>query len=321
MCVIANAVAATMAAKAAREAAEHRAAQALLLELGVVLMDDPELPPTPAAPVPAPAAPTASAPPVPAMPVRPAVPTAPAPVDPVVGQQLVAAKAAVDEANKVALAAKAAEQAVLSRLGEVEAELAAVKRQALTDHAESSLRVAALETLWTEENTAKLAAQEELAALKAAAPPSGSGLLGIIPPEMVGKFEELEPFMGSEEGKAFLAAFAAGEDSAIDMVKKIVTPVVEGMVKKIPAGKIDLAGRSVDVVGGILMDALRERAEEEDVADGEQPELVPVPDPVTTPAARQHPLKKGKPRRVNRHGSLDELGDLVGTGELRVRSV
>ncbi len=62
---------------------------------------------------------------------------------------------------------------------------------------------------------------------------------------MVGKFEELDPFMGSEEGKAFLAAFAAGEDSAIDMVKKIVTPVVEGMVKKIPAGKIDLAGRSV----------------------------------------------------------------------------
>lgn len=310
MCVIANAVAATMAAKAAREAAEHRAAQALLLELGVVLMDDPELPPTPAAPVPAPAASASQAL---AVPVRPAVPAAPTPADPVPGQQLLAAKAAIDEANKVALAAKAAEQAVLSRLGEVEAELAAVKRQGLTDHAEASLRMAALETLWTEENAAKLAAQEELAALKAAAPPGN--LLGTIPPEMVGKFQDLKSFMGSEEGKASLAAFAAGDDAAVDMVKRMAKPTVDDMVKKIPADRINLVGRSVDLLSDLLIDALKERLEE-----AEQPELVPVPDPVATPAARQHPLKKGKPRRVNRHGSFDELGDLIATGELRVRA-
>ena len=276
MCVIANAVAATMVAKAAREVTERRAAQAL------------------------------------AVPVRPAVPAAPAPaVDPVVGQQLLAAKAAVDEANKAALAAKAAEQAVLSRLGEVEAELAAVKREALTSHTEASLRMAALESLWTEENAAKLAAQEELAALKAAAPPGN--LLGIILPE-------LGPFMGSEEGKAFLAAFAAGDDAAIDMVKMMAAPIIKTIIQTVPADRINLVGRSGDLLRDLLMHALRERAEEEEKAEAEQPEPTAVPDPVAAPAARQYPLKKGKPRRVNRHGSLDELADLVGTGELRVRA-
>lgn len=279
MCVIANAVAATMAAKAAREAAEHRATQTLLLG------------------------------------GWPAVPAAPAASDPVLGQQLLAAKAAVDEANKAALAAKKAEQAALDREAALITELAAVKRQALTDHAEVSLRVAALEALWTGENTAKLAAQAELAALKAATP--SNGLLGIIPPEMVG---ELESFMGSEEGKAFLAAFAAGDDAAFDMVKSMAKPIIDIMVKKIPADRINLVGRSLDLMGGILMDALRERAEEEEKA--EQPELVPVPDPVAPPqtAPRQHPLKKGKARRQGRRSSLDEeLAELLGEGELRLR--
>ena len=276
MCVIANAVAATMAAKAAREVTERRVAQTL------------------------------------AVPVRPAVPAAPAPaVDPVVGQQLLAAKAAVAEANKATLAAKAAEQAVLSRLGEVEAELAAVKREALTSHTEASLRMAALESLWAEENAAKLAAQEELAALKAAAPPGN--LLGIIPPE-------LEPFMGSEEGKAFLAAFAAGDDVAIDMVKMMAAPIIKTIIQTVPADRINLVGRSGDLLRELLMDALRERAEEEEKTKAEagQPEPAAVPDPVAPP--RHHPLKKGKVRRVSRHGSLDELADLVGTGELRVRA-
>ncbi len=67
------------------------------------------------------------------------------------------------------------------------------------------------------------------------------------------------------------------------------------------------------------MHALRERAEEEEKAEVEagQPEPAAVPDPVAPP---QHPLKKGKARRVSRHGSLDELADLVDTGELRVRA-
>lgn len=285
MCVIANAVAATMATKAAREAAEHRAAQAL------------------------------------AVPVQPAVPAAPAPaVDPVVGQQLLAAKAAVAEANKAALAAKKAEQAALTRVGEVEAELAAAKREALEQHAQCMPQIATLEALWGEENAAKLAAQAELAALKAAAP--SNGLLGIIPPEMVGKFEEFRQRAETEEGSAFLAAFATGDDTAIDVVKMMVTPIVEAMVKKIPAGQIDLVGRSVDVMGKILMHALRERAEEEEKAEAEQPELGPVPDPVAPPqtAPRQNPLKKGKARQVSRHRSFDELADLVDTGELRVRA-
>ena len=162
-------------------------------------------------------------------------------------------------------------------------------------------------------NALSVIAYSALAALKAAAPPGN--LLGTIPPEMVGKFQDLKSFMGSEEGKASLAAFAAGDDAAVDMVKRMAKPTVDDMVKKIPADRINLVGRSVDLLSDLLIDALKERLEE-----AEQPELVPVPDPVATPAARQHPLKKGKPRRVNRHGSLDELGDLIATGELRVRA-
>lgn len=243
-------------------------------------------------------------------------------VDPVVGQQLVAAKAALAEATKTTLSAKKAEQAAMDREAGLVAELAAVKRQALTDHAEVSLRAATLEALWAEENAAKLAAEAEvvklkeaLAALKPADQPSGH--LGIIPPEVADKVKELDSFVGSQEGKAFLAAFAVGEDSAIDMVKKIAGPVVEGMVKKIPTDQIYSVGRAVDLLNDLLTDALKQRLEE-----GEQPQLVPVQDPVTpSPGApRQHPLKKGKARRVTRHGSLDELADLVDTGELRVRT-
>lgn len=307
MSAIANSTAGITAVKE-----HHEVFLARILQIGA--MPPPPETPVLAVAVPAPAAPT-PAPPTPAAPAATAA-AGRAPVDPVLGQQLLAAKTAVDEATKAALASKKAEQAALDREAAVIAELAAVKRQALTDHAEASLRMAALEGLWGEENAAKLAAQEELAALKAAVP--SSRLLGIIPPEMVGKFEELESFMGSQEGKAFLAAFAAGDDAAVDMVTMMIRPMVEAMVKKIPAGKIDLTGRSVDHIGKILMHALLERAEEEEKA--EQPEPAAVPDPAAAPAARQHPLKKGKARRVNRHGSLDELADLVGTGELRVRA-
>ena len=253
--------------------------------------------------------------------VAPATPPA---ADPVVEQQLAAARAAVAEATKKAeQAAKKAEQAAMDREAALVTELAAVKRQALTDHAEVSLRVAALQSLWAEENAAKLDAEEEaaklkaeLVALKAAAP--ASGLLGIIPPEVADKVKEMDSFVGSQEGKAFLAAFAVGEDSAIDMVTHIVAPMVEGMVKTLPADRIYPAARAVDLLSHLLTDALRKRLE------AEQPELVPVQDPVTPPpppaAPRQRPLKKGKARRVTRHGSLDELADLVDTGELRLRA-
>ena len=237
--------------------------------------------PAAAGPAPAPAAPAATAPATPA----PAV-------DPVVYQQLSAAKAEIDRLEAV--------------MGQRE-----VEQKKLLKEADKALRIS---------EEARLKTEAELAAMRAAVPPSG--LLGIIPPEMVGKFEEFRQRAETEEGRTFLAAFAAGDDAAVDMVKMMVTPIVEAMVKKIPAGQIDLAGRSVDVMGGILMHALRERAEEEENTETEveQPGPASVPDPVAAPAPRQHPLKKGKARRVNRHGTLDELADLVGTGELRVRA-
>ena len=219
----------------------------------------------------------------------------------------------------------------LTRIRSLEKELYAEKRKALTVVAENAATVAAMEDLWKEENAAKLAAQaevgqlrEELANLREevaakASTPSGD-LVGFLPEDWATKVQELVTFLGSQEGKEFKAAFAAGDDDAKDLVLALAVKPVTDMVAKVPYGQVELVGRAIDLIGGLVTEALKDRLEE----GGEpQPPAQTPPAPAAatpTPSHRDHPLKKGKARRgVVRHGPLEELADMVAEGELRLR--
>lgn len=213
----------------------------------------------------------------------------------------------------------------LTRIRSLEKELSAEKLKALTVVAENAATVAALEDLWKEENAAKLAAQaevcqlrEELTKLKeelAAKANSPSGeLAGFLPEDWATKVQELVTFLGSQEGKEFKAAFAAGDDDAKELLTAMVKPAIAGLVASIPYGQVEPVGRLVNRIGGLVMDALEDRLEE-----GGQTQSAP-PAPELEPSVSQRgPLKKGKARRQKRHGPLEELADMVAEGELRLR--
>lgn len=238
-------------------------------------------------------------------------------VDPVLGQRLIAAKAAIDEANRK-------ETLALARVKTLEEELSVSNRKALKAEAENAAAVAALQALWNEENTAKLAAQaevgqlrEELAKLKeelAAASSPAPATLGIMPDDWTAKVQELVTFLGSQEGKELKAAFAAGDDDAKDLVLALAVKPVTDMVARVPYGQVELVGRAIDLIGGLVTEALKDRLEE-----GKQLQSA-SPAPAVTPSHLSHPLKKGKARRGGqRHGPIEELADMVAEGGLRLR--
>lgn len=197
----------------------------------------------------------------------PASPVGPAPADPVIGQQLVAAKAAVAEAKageraavEEAKAARAAlvearvgEKAALGRVAELEAELASAKE-------------------------AEKAAKEEAKVATAALVEAG---------EMGSVAKSLVSFIEDEEGKVFLAAFAAGGDDFIDKVASLVRPHIEDLVNEVPIDLVDPFGRMAELVGEILFDGLKKRKNQQ-----QQPE----PDPVVIPNVAASP-NRPIPRR------------------------
>ena len=208
----------------------------------------------------------------------------------------------------------------ISRIKSLEEELSAEKRKSLTEAAENAVAVAALTAAWGEENATSLAAQTEVAELKKEldankkAKTSSGELAGVLPDDWTAKIQELVTFLESQEGKGFKAAFAAGDDDAKDLVLALAVKPVTDMVAKVPYGQVDLVGRLLDCIGGLVMDALKDRLEE----GGQTQSAPPTPEPEPSVSQRV-PLKKGKARRQKRHGPLEELADMAAEGELRLR--
>ena len=258
--------------------------------------------------------PAAVAPPAPAAPVPPTpapAQAAPAPVDPVSAAPVAPPRAPVLDHPLV--------QDLRADLARLEEDLSAEKRRSLTKASEDAATIAAMEAVWRDENAAKLAAQaevvklkEELEVAKAAVAPSK--LSDIMSDDWVTKAQELETFLGSQEGGEFLAAFAVGDDGARDLALALAVKPIAAMVAKVPYEKVELVGRAIDLISGLVTEALKDRLKEVEQSPS------PVPDPVAAPAARQHPLKKGGARRQGRRSSLDEeIAELLGEGELRLR--
>ena len=259
--------------------------------------------------------PAAVAPPAPAAPVAPTpapAQAAPAPVDPVSAAPVAPPRAPVLDHPLV--------QDLRADIARLEEDLSAEKRRSLTKASEDAATIAAMEAVWRDENAAKLAAQaevvklkEELEVAKAAVAPSK--LSDIMSDDWVTKAQELETFLGSQEGGEFLAAFAVGDDGARDLALALAVKPIAAMVAKVPYEKVELVGRAIDLISGLVTEALKDRLKEAE----QSPSPVRTP-PIASPGHREHPLKKGGGRRQGRRSSLDEeIAELLGEGELRLR--